>query len=307
MLTAFTIFSAVVFFIFLNTVVIVPMRSHFIIERLGKYYKTFQPGIHFRIPFFDQISYVQEIREQVIDIPSQSCITQDNMQVEVDGIVYVKVTDSHAASYGIGDYRKAAVNLAQTTMRSEVGKMTLGKLFSERESLNEHIVREIDVASDPWGIKVLRYEVMNIYPSGHVVSTLEKQMEAEREKRAEITLATAEKEFKINVSEGERQKAINISEGERQKRINEATGKAKEIELLADSTAQGIIMISKAIKKPGGNTAVKMQIVDQFIKEVGGIMAGSNVSVLPSEMANVKGIFEGVDQVSKTIASPISK
>jgi len=301
MLTGITIAAAILFVVFLKTVVVVPMRAAYIIERLGKYRTTLEPGIHFLVPFFDRIAYNQEVREQVFDIPSQSCITQDNIQVEVDGIVYLKVMDPQEASYGIGDYRTAAVNLAQTTMRSEVGKLTLGNLFSERESLNENIVKEIDVASDSWGIKVLRYEVMNIYPSEHVVSTLEKQMEAEREKRAEITLATAEKESNINVSEGERQKAINISEGERQRRINVATGKAKEIELLAEATAKGIAMISKEIQRPGGQVAVKMQLLDQFIGEIGKIMHSCDIAVLPNEMANIKGIFEGVNQVAPNI------
>ena len=186
-------------------------------------------------------------------------------------------------------------------MRSEVGKLTLGQTFSEREALNDKIVREIDTASAAWGIKVLRYEIMNIQPSGHVVSTLEKQMEAEREKRAEITLATAEKESRINLSEGDRQHAINISEGEKQKRINEAKGKAKRISLIANATAEGTAAIAKAIDMPGGEQAVKLKLVEQFVEELGDIFNHSDISVLPSEMANIKGIFEGIDQVSNQL------
>lgn len=301
MLTAFTSFCIVLGIFVWKTVIVVPMRAAYVIERLGKFRIVLRPGLHFLVPFFDRIAYAHEVREQVIDIPSQSCITKDNIQVEVDGIVYLKVMDPQKASYGIGNYRMAAVNLAQTTMRSEVGKLSLSKLFSERESLNENIVKEIDVASDSWGVKVLRYEVMNINPSSHVISTLEQQMEAERTKRAEITLATAEKDSKINVSQGERQKSINLSEGERQRRINMANGKAKEIELVADATAQGIKLISEAIASPGGSVAVKMQLSSQFIEEIGRIMGNSDISVLPNEMANIKGIFEGVNQITPTL------
>ncbi len=200
MLSYFTGFFLFLLFIFMKLVVIVPTREAIIVERLGKFRAVLKAGLHFMVPFLDRISYRHEMREQVIDIPSQSCISKDNIQVEIDGIVYIKVMDAKKASYGIGNYRRASVNLAQTTMRSEVGKLTLSQIFSERETLNETIVKEIDVASDPWGIKVLRYEVKNISPAQKVVHTLEKQMEAERQKRAEITLAKAEKESGRNPS-----------------------------------------------------------------------------------------------------------
>jgi len=277
------------------------MREVCVVERLGKYRATLKPGYHFLIPFFDRVAYRHEIREQVLDIPPQSCISKDNIQIEVDGLVYLKVMDGRKASYGIGNYRRAAVNLAQTTMRSEVGKLTLGQTFSERDSLNDTIVREIDHASEPWGIKVLRYEVKNLTPSQNVIHTLEKQMEAEREKRAEITLATAERDSTINVSQAERQEAINISEGEKQKRINEANGKAKEISILADATAQGISLISQAINLPGGNLAMQMRLLDSFITQLGDILETADISVLPTEMANIKGFFEGMSHVSSTV------
>ncbi len=302
-MTFITVALIAVFLILKLLFVIVPMRSSFVIERLGKFRTVFQPGLHIMIPFIDRIAYRHEIREQVFDIPAQHCITKDNIQVEIDGLVYLKVMDPQLASYGIGDYRNAAINLAQTTMRSEVGKLSLGEIFAERETLNSTIVREIDRASESWGIKVYRYEVANISPSGHVVTTLEKQMVAERDRRAEITLATAEKEARINMSEGERQEAINLSVGERQRRINIAEGRAREISLLADAQSQGIAMVAEAINKPGGNKAIKMRLVDQFVDELGLILDGSDISVLPSEMARVKGIFEGVDQVTKQFKS----
>ena len=224
-----SIYSAIIILICLivfKTIIIVSERENIIVERLGKYQRTLTPGIYFLIPFIDFVAYKQEMREQVIDIPSQSVITKDNIQVEIDGLLYIKVMDPKKASYGIGNYLAASINLAQTTMRSEVGKITLGSIFSERDEVKAKIISEIDKASDPWGVKVLRYEIKDIAPSQHVVETLEKQMEAEREKRAEITRATAEKEKLINVSEGNRQSAINISEGEKQKRVNEANGRA---------------------------------------------------------------------------------
>jgi len=234
-MTAFTVFVLLALWVLVKLMVIVPMRQNNIVERLGKFLAVLKPGFHLVIPFIDRIAYRQEIREQVMDIPAQSCITKDNIQVSVDGLVYLKVMDAERASYGIGDYRRASINLAQTTMRSEIGKLTLGDTFAQREDLNIRIVSEVDKASDPWGIKVLRYEVRNITPSRQVMNTLEKQMEAERSKRAEITLATAEKEAKILVSEGHRQEAINLSEGEKQKRINEAKGKARRISILAEA------------------------------------------------------------------------
>ena len=301
MLTLFTIAVLVFLFLFWKTVVIVPMREAYVVERLGKFKEVLRPGLHILIPFFDKVAYRHDTREEVLDIPGQSCISQDNIQINIDGLVYLKVMDPQKASYGIEDYKRASVNLAQTTMRSEVGKLRLSQTFSERETLNEKIVKEIDHASAHWGIKVMRYEVKNITPSGDVVSTLEKQMEAEREKRSEITLAKAEKESRINLSEGERQEAINLSEGEKQKKINEAKGKAQEITILAEASAQGINLVADSINQPGGPMAIKMKLVEDFIGNLGKIMESSDISVLPNEMANIKGIFEGTKEISKTI------
>jgi regulator of protease activity HflC (stomatin/prohibitin superfamily) len=288
-------------FIVVKLVLIVPMKEVCIIERLGKFRAIMRPGLHFLIPFIDRVAYRHETREQVLDIPSQSCISRDNIQIEVDGLVYIQVMDGAKASYGIEDYRRACVNLAQTTMRSEIGKLKLGQTFSERDTLNETIVREIDKASDPWGIKMLRYEVRNITPSANVIHTLEKQMEAERRKRAEITLAEADKESTINLSEGERQEAINISEGDKQRQINEAHGFAKEIEILTQATAEGMNMIAKASMTPGGDKAIKMRLLEQFIKQTGSILKTADVSIMPAEMAKLEGFFEGMDKVTQTV------
>lgn len=298
MLATLTIITIIGLFVAYNTVTIVSMRHSYVVERLGKFRKILDPGIHFLVPFIDHITYKHEIREQVFDIPPQVCITQDNMQVEVDGIVYLKVTDPKKASYGIGNYRNAAVNLAQTTMRSEIGKLSLGHAFSERETLNTKIVKEIDRASEAWGMKVLRYEIKNIRPSKHIIQTLEKQMEAEREKRAEITLATADKESKIRLSEGDKIEAINISEGEKQRRINIAKGRAIEIELIANATAEGVKLVASAINEEGGDKAVKMQLLEQFINEVGEVMKDAKITFLPSDMGNIKAAFEGIDKIT---------
>jgi len=298
MLAMFTFIFLACLFLLVKLILVVEMREVCVVERLGKFRAVMEPGIHFLIPFFDRVSYRHETREQVLDIPAQSCISRDNTQIDVDGLVYIQVMDGAKASYGIEDYRRASINLAQTTMRSEIGKLKLGQTFSERDQLNETIVREIDKASDPWGIKVLRYEVRNITPSFNVIHTLEKQMEAERKKRAEITLAEAERESTINLSEGERQEAINISEGAKQKQINEAHGRAQEIDILADATAQGINMIAQASANPGGDKAIKVRLLNEFIKQTGNILATADVSVLPSEVAKLDGFFNGMEQVT---------
>ena len=284
-----------------NTLLIVPAREEVLKERFGKFADVLKAGFHLLIPLVDRVAYRLERREQVIDIPPQSCITKDNIQVEVDGLVFLKVVDSYKASYGIANYKRASINLAQTTMRSEIGKLTLEQTFSERENINQSIVKEIDRASDPWGIKMLRYEIKNITPSLKVLETLEKQMEAERQKRAQITLAVADKEARINVSEGERQAAINLSEGDRQRRINEANGRSEEIALLATASAGAITAIATAIRQPGGALAVKMEVLEQFIEAFGRILEASDVSVVPAQLATLQGFFEGIGEVAKKL------
>jgi len=284
-----------------NTFIIVEMREKVIVERFGKYHDTLEPGFHFIIPFVDRVAYRHETREQVLDVPHQKCITKDNIEVEVDGIVYLKVMDAYKASYGINDYRLAAVNLAQTTMRSEVGKITLDDTFSERDAMNEAIVEELDKASDPWGVKVMRYELKDIQPSRDIVLTMEQQMEAERDKRAEITKSSGERDAQINTSEGEREASILVSEGRRQQRINEAEGEARETALLAEASANGIERVADAISQPGGSLAVKMRLTEQFIDRLGTVVDGADVSVLPMEAANLKSFFEGASEVTDSV------
>ena len=302
-MTWFTIGLLMTLVIVVKTFTVVHQRHAYVQERLGKFAGVLTPGFHFLIPFVDRVAYRHEMREQVLDVPSQICITRDNIQVDVDGLVYLQVMDAQRASYGIENYNIAAINLAQTTMRSEIGKLTLNQSFSEREKLNEYIVKEVDKASNPWGIKVLRYELRNITPSAHVVHTLEKQMEAERSKRAEVTAAEAQKESTIQRSEGHRQSAINVSEGEKERRINEAKGRATEITLLAEASAYGIRRVGAAIQKPGGHDAVRMRIVEEFIQEFGQILKGSDVSVVPAGLANIQGFFQGLSQTGAAVSS----
>jgi len=300
----FTITVLALIFIATRLAIVVSEREQAVKERLGKFQGVLPAGLHFMIPGLDRVVKRHDMREQAIDVPSQSCITRDNIQVEVDGIVYLKIFDAQQATYGIDDYRLASINLAQTTMRSEIGKLDLDQTFSERQQINESIVRQIDEASDPWGVKITRYEIMNISPSRRVIDTMEKQMEAERAKRAEITISTGNKEAQIQLSQAERQESVNLSEGERQRRINEAEGRAAEIRLVANATAQGISMIAESIRKPGGRQAVQTQIVERYIQEFGRITKGATVSVVPNELANIQGVFQGIGETSRTLASP---
>jgi len=283
-----------VILIFRNMIVFVPNHAIVIQQRLGKYERTLHPGWWFLIPFVDRAAYMHEIREQVLDVPSQSCITRDNIEVEVDGLVYIKVIDAYRASYEITSYRNASVNLAQTTMRSEIGKMDLDSTFSERDNLNQNIVTEIDKASDSWGIKVLRYEIRNITPSSRIIDTMEKQMEAEREKRAQITLSDGSRTAVILVSEGDRTEAVNLSEGEKHRRTNEAEGTAQEITLQAEATAEGVRAIAEAIQTPGGQKAVELQLTETYIEKYGQILSRGNIAVLPTDLAQLKSFIESM-------------
>lgn len=274
-------------FLFSKTIRIVPNRTAFIIERLGKYHATLNAGFHILIPIIDKVAYKQNLKEVAIDVPPQTCVTRDNVSVEVDGILYVQVTDPHRASYGIQDYQFAVIQLSQTTMRSVVGKLDLDKTFEERESMNGVIVSAVDKASDPWGVKVTRYEVKNIHPPQSVRDAMEKQMRAEREKRAQIAESEGDKQSKINRSQGEKQQMIEISEGEKLKRINEAEGRAQEIERIASATAEGIRRIAEAINLPGGKESVQLQVAQDYIKEFGKLAQTNNTMIVPSNVSDI--------------------
>ena len=284
-------FGLFTIFIFVSMIKIVPQRQAYIVERLGKYNGTLKAGFHLIIPFIDKVSYKHTLKEQAIDVDSQQCITQDNIAVEVDGILYLQVLDAQRASYGIDNYRFASTQIAQTTMRSVIGKMQLDKTFEERDTINVAIVDAVDKASDPWGVKVTRYELKNIIPPQSIKDAMEKQMRAEREKRALIAESEGEMQAKINIAEGVKQEMIATSEGEKTKRINEAEGKGQEIERVAEATANGINKIALAINEKGGQDAVNLRVAEQYIKEFGKLAKESNTMIIPSNMADLSGLI----------------
>ncbi|MHC4442990.1 MAG: SPFH domain-containing protein [Planctomycetota bacterium] len=298
-LIAVLIFALIVFF---KTIRIVPQKEAFIIERLGKYSATLEAGFHILVPFIDKISYRHTLKEQAVDVPPQSCITRDNIVVEVDGILYMQVVDPKKASYGINNYQFAATQLAQTTMRSVMGKMELDKTFEERETINGSIVEAVDKASDPWGVKVTRYEVKNIIPPQSIKEAMEKQMKAEREKRAVIAESEGDRQAKINRADGDKQEMIARSEGEKQKRINVAEGQAIEIEKVANATANGVRAIASAINEEGGINAVNLRIAEQYLNQFGKLAKTNNSVIIPTDLSDIAGMIKGVTTVIKNQA-----
>ena len=297
-----TIASLIVLFIVIvalvKTAQIVPQRSAYVVERLGRFAKTLDAGFHLLIPFVDKVAYRHTLKEEAIDVPQQACVTRDNIQIHVDGVIYMQVIDARLASYGITDYRFAAIQLAQTTLRSVIGKIELDKSFEERAVINEKVVEALTEAAEPWGVKVLRYEVADIVLPETIRDALEKQMRAERERRAVVAESEGARQAKINVSEGLKQEMINVSEGDMQKQINEARGRAEEITLIANATAEGIERIATAINQPGGADAVSLRIAEQYVGEFGKLAQETNTMILPAELANVGGV---VASLSKTL------
>ena len=286
----------------IKTARIVPQKSAFIVERLGKYAKTLEAGFHILFPFIERVAYKHSLKEVAVDVPSQSCITRDNIAVEVDGVLYLQVMDPAKASYGIENYMFASTQLAQTTMRSEIGKLELDRTFEERENINSAIIEAVDKASDPWGVKITRYEIKNIEPPDSVKDALEKQMRAEREKRAAIAESEGQRQAITNVAEGDKQEAIKKSEGEKMKRINEAEGRAQEIELVATATAEGIRKIAESIKAPGGEEAVNLRVAEQYIKEFGNLAKKNNTVIIPSNLGDIGGMVASVTSLLKSSA-----
>lgn len=302
-LAGITLFILVAFF---KAIRIVPQKEAYIVERLGKYSKTLEAGFHVLIPFIDKVAYRHTLKEQAVDVMPQSCITRDNIAVEVDGILYMQVIDPKKASYGINNYLFASSQLAQTTMRSVMGKLDLDKTFEEREVINSVIVEAVDKASDPWGIKVTRYEVKNIMPPQSIKDAMEKQMRAEREKRALIAESEGDRQAKINRAEGERQEMIARSEGEKQKRINEAEGKAIEIQRVAEATALGIREIAKSINAEGGVNAVNLRIAEQYLNEFGKLAQTNNTMIIPNNLADIAGVIKTATSVVQRTSLNVS-
>ncbi len=288
------ILALVIIIVFIRTFVIVPQENAWVIEEFGKYKKTFGPGLHIVLPILHKVAYKHTLKEEVIDVPPQVCITKDNVQLKIDGILYLKVMDPNKASYGIDNYRYATAQLAQTTLRSEIGKISLDKTFSEREGINAAVVKSVDIASDPWGIKVTRYEIKDIDPPTSIQQAMEQQMTAEREKRADILESDGIKAAQINQSMGERQENINYSLGEKQSKVNRAEGKAKAIEITAEARAEGLKMVGESINKTNGKTAMQMRIIQQYIGEFETILETSETTVLPLPEAELNSILQTI-------------
>ncbi len=291
--------AAVVVLIIFKTAVVVPQQSAYVVESLGKYSRTLRAGFHILIPFIESAAYKHSLKEIAFDIPEQVCITNDNVQVGVDGVLYLQVLDPERASYGISDYGFAISQLAQTTLRSEIGKIALDRTFEERAMINANVVSELDKASDPWGVKVLRYEIKNINPPHDVLSAMEKQMRAEREKRAVILTSEGERDAKINEAEGEKQRVIKESEAKKQQQINEAEGEAEAILAVATATAKGLHRVAQSLVTEGGNSAMQLRIAEAYIAQFGNLAKEGNTLVVPSNLADISSMIALATTIAK--------
>ncbi|MBU6325563.1 MAG: paraslipin [Bacteroidetes bacterium] len=296
-----------VMLVILRSIKVVPQQNAYVVERLGKFHEVLQPGINFIIPFFDRVAYKHSLKEVALDIPEQVCITKDNVQVAVDGVVFIQVVDGMKASYGISNYKFAVIQLAQTTMRSEIGKIDLDKTFEERMNINRLVVASIDEASIGWGVKILRYEIKNITPPKTVLNAMEKQMQAEREKRAVILQSEGEKQSAINLAEGQKQKVVLESEALQQRQINEAAGQAEAIRAVAEATADGIRSVAKAIQSEGGMEAVQLRVAENLVEQFGKLAKTNNTLILPANFADMGSMISAAMTVVKNQQQTPSK
>ncbi|MFN5217703.1 MAG: SPFH domain-containing protein [Sphingomonadales bacterium] len=285
--------------VILRSIKVIPQQNAFVVERLGKFHEVLQPGFNIIIPFFDRVAYRHSLKEAAMDIPEQICITKDNVQVAVDGVVFAQVIDPAKASYGISNYQFAVIQLAQTTMRSEIGKIDLDKTFEERTNINGAIVSAIDEASSGWGVKILRYEIKNITPPKSVLNAMEKQMQAEREKRAVILTSEGEKQSAINQAEGQKQKVVLESEAMRQQQINEAEGQAAAIKAVASATADGIREVAAALQEKGGFEAVQLRVAENLVEQYGKLAKSTNTMILPANFADMGSMISAAMGVIK--------
>lgn len=296
----FLVFAGLVVLVVITGVRVVPQQSAYVIERLGKFHVALQAGISYIIPFMDRVAYKHTLKEQTIDIPEQVCITRDNVQVGVDGVIFVQVFDPKMASYGISNYMFSIVQLSQTTMRSEVGKIDLDKTFEERTLINSAIVSAINEASRTWGVKILRYEIKNIVPPKTVLIAMEKQMQAEREKRAIILQSEGEKQSAINVAEGQKQKVVLESEAVRQKQINEASGQAEAIRAVANATADGVKAVAAAVQANGGMEAVQLRVAEKLVEQFGNLAKQGTTLILPANFGDISSLIATAMSVVKS-------
>jgi regulator of protease activity HflC (stomatin/prohibitin superfamily) len=291
------LFAAMAVIILAKTAIVVPQQSAYVVERLGRFSGTLGAGFHILIPFLDVIRYRHSLKESAVDIPAQVCITRDNVQVQVDGVLYLKILNPERASYGISDYMFAISQLAQTTLRSEVGRIDLDRTFEERTNINTSVVAELDKATEPWGVKVLRYEIKNITPPGDVLAAMEKQMRAEREKRAVILTSEGQRDAAINNAEGAKQETIKASEARKQQQINEAEGQASAILAVATATAEGIRRVADATRIDGGKEAIQLRVAEQYITEFGRVIHNADTIILPANVADVASMITTAMQV----------
>jgi regulator of protease activity HflC (stomatin/prohibitin superfamily) len=288
----FTLAIAVlVIFVLMRTAIVVPQQSAYIVEFVGKYSRTLQAGFHILVPFVERVAYKHTLKEMAIDIPEQVCITRDNVQVGIDGVLYMQILDAARASYGISNYEFAISQLAQTTLRSQIGKIELDRTFEERATINANVVSELDKASEPWGVKVLRYEIKSINPPRDVIQAMEKQMRAEREKRAVILTSEGERDAKINQAEGEKQRVIKESEASRQQQINVAHGEAEAILAVATATAEGLKRVADAVSAAGGREAMQLRIAEDYVTQLGNLARTANTLVVPANLTDIAGMI----------------
>ncbi len=291
--------AIVAIIILVKTAVVVPQQNAYVVERLGKFSRKLDAGFHILVPFLERVAYKHTLKEQAVDIDEQVCITNDNVQVGVDGVLYLQVLDPGRASYGIGDYMFAISQLAQTTLRSEIGKIDLDRTFEERGTINANVVAELDKASDPWGVKVLRYEIKNINPPQDVLSAMEKQMRAEREKRAVILTSEGERDAQINQAEGEKQRVIKESEAVKTQQINEAEGEAQAILAVATATAEGLRRVAASVVAEGGAEAMQLRIAEQYVAQLGNLAKVGNTFVVPANLADLTSMMALATDIAK--------
>jgi regulator of protease activity HflC (stomatin/prohibitin superfamily) len=290
----FALLGIYVIYKFLRAIRFVPQQSAYVVERLGKYTKTLQPGFHALIPFLDRVAYTQDLREQAIPVEPQDCFTEDNVRVRVDGVIYLSVNNPENASYGVTDYRRAAIQLAQTTTRSVIGRMQLDTTFQERALISRSVVEVLSEVEEAWGIKVHRYEIKNIDTPRTVQQAMERQMTAERERRAVVARSEGEQQSTVNDAEGLKQEVINKSEGEMQRRINEAEGQAQEIEAIAEATAEAIEQVARAVSAPGGEEAVKLRLAEQYLDTIAKLGKENNEVLLPADLTRYDSVIGGL-------------
>ncbi|MYN66108.1 MAG: paraslipin [Acidobacteria bacterium] len=296
------VLALVVIVVIAKTAVVVPQQNAYIIESLGKYSRTLESGFALLIPFVERVAYRHSLKERAIDVEEQVCITADNVQVGVDGVLYLQVMDARKASYGIGNYLFAIAQLAQTTLRSEIGKIELDKTFEERSHINLRVVEELDDASNPWGVKVLRYEIKNINPPHDVLSAMEKQMRAEREKRATILESEGDRDAKINQAEGEKQRVIKESEAAKQQQINEAEGEAAAILAVAEATAEGLKKVAEALNAEGGDKAMQLRVAEDYLERFGNLAKAGNTLIVPANLSDVASMIGAATTVLRQVS-----